>query len=378
MFDIEREIRDTKINLCLDCGKCTVVCPVAQHDPEFNPRLIAQRRLVPNSGSPKDDSIWSCLSCYMCTERCNYQVRFPDFIHALRFEALEEGTELQCSHGGALQALMRMMARRDLRQDRLGWLPQDIEQSQGCDTIFFVGCAPYFDVMFSDLGVDTLSAVEGALRLLNRAQIPFDLLANERCCGRDLLLQGDREGFIALARANMEEFTRHGVKRIITGCPEGHYTLKVDYPRLLGGTGIEVLHLTEVIAPLLHKGELSLGKLEARATYHDPCTLGRCSRIFDEPREILGAVEGLDLVEMEQNREKALCCGASPWVHCGAVNRQIQEERLAQAEATHADILVTACPKCQIHLKCAQKSGNAKQGQIEIEDLASLAARSLS
>lgn len=377
MFDIEREIRDTKINLCVDCGKCTVVCPVAQHEPEFNPRLIAQRRLGPNSGASQDDSIWSCLSCYMCTERCNYRVRFPDFIHALRFEALEEGAELQCSHGGALQALMRMMGRRDLRQDRLAWLPQDIRRSEGCDTIFFVGCAPYFDVMFSELGVNTLGGVEGALRLLNRAQIPFDILANERCCGRDLLLQGEREGFLALARANMEEFSRHGVKRIITNCPEGHYTLKVDYPRVLGGTGIEVLHLTQVIAPLLRSGELRLGRLETSATYHDPCTLGRCSRIFDEPREILGAVEGLELVEMEQNRENALCCGASPWVHCGAVNRQIQEERLGQAEATRADILVTACPKCQIHLKCAQKSGNGQPSQVEIEDLASLAARSL-
>lgn len=377
MFDIEREIRDTKINLCLDCGKCTVVCPVAQHDPSFNPRLIAQRRLGPNSGTPQDESIWSCLSCYMCTERCNYRVRFPDFIHALRFEALEEGAELQCSHGGALQALMRMMGRRDLRQDRMGWLPEDITLSQGCDTIFFVGCAPYFDVMFSELGVNTLAGVEGALRLLNRAQIPFDILANERCCGRDLLLQGDREGFLALAQANMEEFSRHGVKRIITGCPEGHYTLKVEYPRALGGTGIEVLHLTQVIAPLLRSGELSLGRLETSVTYHDPCTLGRCSRVFDEPREMLGAVEGLELVEMEQNRDKALCCGASPWVHCGAVNRQIQEERLAQAAATQADILVTACPKCQIHLKCAQKSGNGKPSQVEIEDLASLAARSL-
>ena len=377
LFDTEREISDTRINLCLDCGKCTVVCPVAQHDPDFNPRLIAQRRLGQNSNIPQDDTIWSCISCHMCTERCNYHVRFPEFIHALRFEALEEGAQLQCTHGGALQAVMHMMARGDLHQDRLGWLPQDVELAEQCDTIFFVGCAPYFDVLFSDLGVNTLDGVKGALRLLNRAQIPFNILASERCCGRDLLLQGDREGFLALARANIEEFTRHGVRKIITNCPEGHYTLKVDYPKILGGTGIEVLHLTEVIAPLLRSGELSLGTLETRATYHDPCTLGRCSRIFDEPRQILAAVAGLELVEMEQNREKALCCGASPWVHCGAVNRQIQGQRLAQAEATKADVMVTACPKCQIHLKCAQKSGDGKIKQVEIQDLASVAARSL-
>jgi len=175
----------------------------------------------------------------------------------------------------------------------------------------------------------------------------------------------------------MEEFARHGVKRIITNCPECYYTLKVDYPNMLGGTGIEVVHLTQAIAPLVQSGKLSLGKLEKRVTYQDPCTLGRCSRIFDEPRQILGAVAGLKLVEMEQSREKALCCGATSWLQCGAVNRQIQNQRFTQAEASGAEILVTACPKCQIHLRCAQKSSDGKGARVEIQDLASLAARSL-
>lgn len=377
MFNAEKEIMDTGIRLCLDCGKCTVVCPVAQYDPEFNPRLIAQRRLGGNNRDRQDETIWSCLSCHMCVERCNYRVRFPEFIHAMRAEAVAQGAHPVCSHGGALQALMHLMTREDLRQDRLGWLPRDIEISAKCDTVFFVGCAPYFDVMFSHLGVSTLEGVKGALKLMNQAQVPFNILDNERCCGRDLLLQGDREGFAALARANIEEFARRGVRRIVTNCPECRYTIKTEYPRMLGETGIEVLHLTEVIAPLVQSGELRLGTVEKRATYHDPCTLGRCSRVFDEPRQILGALAGLELVEMEQNREKALCCGASPWVHCGAVNRQIQEQRLEQAKAAQADLLVTACPKCQIHLMCAQRSGNGEITQVEIRDLACLAAQSL-
>jgi len=375
--NIEREIKDTNIRLCLDCGKCTVVCPVAQYDPAFNPRLIAQRRLSQNSQGSRDETIWSCLSCYMCVERCNYHVKFPKFIHALRAEALAEGAQIQCSHGEALQTMMRLMARGDLQQKRLGWLPKDVSLSPQSGTLFFVGCAPYFDVLFSDLGVNTLEGVKGALKLLNRAQIPFNILAEERCCGRDLLLQGDRKGFTALAKANVEEFARHGVKRIITNCPECYYTLKVDYPHMLGSTGIEVMHLTQVIAPLVQSGKLSLGKLDKRVTYQDPCTLGRCSRIFDEPRQILDAVAGLKLVEMEQSREKALCCGATSWLQCGAVNRQIQKQRFTQAEASGAEILVTACPKCQIHLRCAQKNSDGKGARIEIQDLASLAAQSL-
>ena len=377
MQNIEREITETNIRLCLDCGKCTVVCPVAQHDPAFNPRLIAQRRLSQNSHGARDETIWSCLSCYMCVERCNYHVKFPRFIHSLRAEALAEGAQIQCSHGEALQTMMRLMAREDLQQNRLGWLPKDVNLSPQSDTLFFVGCAPYFDVLFSDLGVNTLDGVKGALKLLSRTEIQFNVIADERCCGRDLLLQGDRKGVAALAKANMEQFTRQGVRRIITNCPECYYTLKVDYPNILGNRGIEVVHLSQVIAPLVRSGKLSLGKLEKRVTYQDPCTLGRCFRIFDEPRQILAAVAGLRLVEMEQSREKALCCGATSWLQCGAVNRQIQRERFDQAEASGAEILVTACPKCLIHLRCAQKSSDGKDGRVEIRDLASLAAQSL-
>ena len=377
MLDINQEILDTKVRLCLDCGKCTAVCPVAQYDPDFNPRLIVQRKLGGDSSGLQDDSIWSCLTCHMCVERCNYHVAFPDFVSALRYESRRQGYRVKCSHGGALQSLMHLMARQDLRQNRLGWLPQDIQTSSDCDTLFFVGCAPYFDVIFADLGVNTLAGTKGALQLLNRAGIPFRLLDNERCCGHDLLLQGDRDGFMALAQANLQEFLRHGVKRIITHCPEGYYTLKVSYPKMLGDTGIEVRHLTEVIAPLLQSGKMNPGELKRKVTYHDPCALGRCSGLFDEPRTALKAMAGLELAEMEQNREKSLCCGASPWAHCGSVNRHIQEQLLSQAQATGADTLVTACPKCLIHLKCAQKIVDGRSPQMDIQDLAALLALSL-
>lgn len=378
MFDLQSVISDTRVRLCLDCGKCTVVCPVARYDAEFNPRHIVQEALKQNGRSPVGRTIWSCISCNMCMERCNYNVKFTDFIRSLRYKALEEGTEIEYSHGGAPQTTMHIMARRDTRQSRLNWLPEDIEIAKQCDTAFFVGCAPYFDVLFSDLGVKTIEGTKGALRLLNHAQIPFTLVPNERCCGRDLLLLGDIEGFLALARANMHEFSRRGIKNIITSCPEGYYTLKIDYPKFLRDWEVSVMHITEVIAPLIENGQLTLGRPEQRVTYQDPCTLGRYSNIFEQPRSILASVDGLEVVEMADNREKALCCGASPWAYCGAVNKQIQKERLAQAGATGADVLITACPKCQIHLKCAQKNAeNNDVCQIEIQDICDLAAQSL-
>jgi heterodisulfide reductase subunit D len=378
MFDLKNVANETKIRLCLDCGKCTVVCPVARYDQGFNPRLIVQGALRQNSHEPVDESIWSCIGCNMCVERCNYNVKFTDFIRFLRSRALSEGFEVKCSHNGIPQVTMHMMANKDIKQDRLKWLPKNIKVKEQNETAFFVGCAPYFDVLFSDLGIKTIEGTKGALTLLNRAQIPFTLLPNERCCGRDLLLMGDTKEFLSLAQANLDEFSQRGIKDIITACSECYYTLKVDYPRFLKKWHINVRHVAEIIAPLIENNQLALGKLGRKVTYHDPCALGRHSRIFKQPRCILDSILDLELVEMADNREKALCCGASPWAHCGSVNKQIQKERLAQAKATGADILVTACPKCQIHLKCAQKNAeNNDVCQIEIQDIFDLTAQSL-
>ncbi len=379
MQDLADAINENRVRLCLDCGKCTVVCPVNKHDAEFNPRLIVQEALQSQDGKwVNNEKIWSCINCRMCMERCNYYVKYTDFIRALRHKALNSGVEVQYNHGGAPQSIMHIMGQRDIRQNRLSWLPADIKIDRKSQTLFFVGCNPYFDVFFQDLQVNTLAGTIGALRLLNHAHIPFNILANERCCGHDLLDMGDFEGFAALAKANLQEFRKHGIKSIITTCPEGYYTFKVDYPKYFKDWGIEVKHMTEVLASLIETEQLHLGNLEHRVTYHDPCSLGRYSRIFDPPRQILGAIQGLEMIEMADNREKALCCGASAWVHCGLVNKQIQKERLEQAAATGAEIIVTACPKCQIHLKCAQKnSENNGIPQIIIRDLFDIAAESL-
>jgi heterodisulfide reductase subunit D len=369
---VSEQIKETRIRLCLDCGKCTTFCPVAACNPEFNPRLMIQRTLNRSSVDPSDELIWSCLNCQTCQQYCNYNVKFPDFMVAVRQEAVKSGIQVQCSHGASLQTAMHLMAESKAAPRRLEWLPDDIRITKNSSTRFFVGCAPYFDIFFQDLEVHTLEGVTGALRLLNQAGIEFDMLENERCCGRDLLLQGDRDGFLKLAEANQSEFKNQGVKRLITYCPECYVCLKKEYPAALGNSSMTVVNLVELLAPLVKEKKLNLDPLSGTVTYHDPCTLGRASGLYDEPRLLLQSKKGLNLVEMENNRERALCCGANPWAYCNTVNRQIQGQRLAQAEATQAEVLVTACPKCQIHLKCAQKSHDCRPSQIPIQDLAHL------
>jgi Fe-S oxidoreductase len=161
----------------------------------------------------------------------------------------------------------------------------------------------------------------------------------------------------------------------VTTCPECARTLKIDYPQLVGGHGLEVLHLSELLA----KSGLPLGQGTGarRATYQDPCRLGRHLGVYDAPRAAISGL-GFDLVEMERSRNTSLCCGTSCWTACGQLSKYIQVERLQQARATGAGLLVTACIKCQIHFKCAQQDAAlAAEIGIEIRDLATLVAEAL-
>ncbi|MBU1661884.1 MAG: (Fe-S)-binding protein, partial [Chloroflexi bacterium] len=120
-----------------------------------------------------------------------------------------------------------------------------------------------------------------------------------------------------------------------------------------------------------------LPHLAPRVTYQDPCRLGRHLGVYDAPRELISGL-GFELTEMEHNRSASLCCGTSCWTSCGQVSKNIQVERLKEAKATGAELLVTACVKCQIHFKCAQDDPVLGQEiDIEIRDLTTLIAENL-
>ncbi|MGA9047988.1 MAG: (Fe-S)-binding protein [Dehalococcoidia bacterium] len=370
MSELKDIIRQTKAHFCLDCGKCTAVCPVSRYDPQFSPRLIVRKALRHPEKIYSDHNIWSCIGCNMCTIRCNYNVSYVDFIRYLRMKSREHGTEPVYSHAGLTESVMHMMGKKEASQDRLEWIPKDINISASSDTAFFVGCAPYFDTIFKDIGVKSTDGPIGAMRLLNKADVSYTVLANERCCGHDLILSGDKTGFINLGQANIQELHKRGIKKIITACPECYYTLKVDYARFFSDWNVEVYHLTEV--PEIYK--ITVNKTESqkahlKMTFHDSCKLGRYFKKYDEPRNILRTLADAELIEMEYNRNNAVCCGASPWMFCGSVNKQIQDERLRQADTTGADYLVTSCPKCQIHLTCAQSSDGRAAKKIKIVDM---------
>jgi len=361
--------------VCQDCGRCTGVCPVARSGLGYSPRKVT-RQAATSGQRPAgfDRVLFSCLGCDRCVPVCPAGVTISDLMLRLRAEVGPGPGAGTAAHGGVLQSFMRLMATRPERQHRLDWLDSTLRVSTDGNTILFVGCAPYFDCVFDYPGFRSVETVRNAIRLLNRIGIEPVLLDDERCCGHDLLWLGDEGNFRRLAERNLARIAETGAKRIAFSCPECLRTFKLDYRRRFGGPDLELLHITELLAG--ESAELTPGRLQGRATFHDPCRLGRHLGLYDPPRRLLQSVPGLELVEMEHSREAATCCGGAAWVECGAAVKCLQTARLAEASATGADLLVTACPKCDIHLRCA-RCGEAAPSAPRIMNLIDLLALSL-
>ncbi|MFP3898885.1 MAG: (Fe-S)-binding protein, partial [Dehalococcoidia bacterium] len=279
-----------------------------------------------------------------------------------------------------LHSVARLMSRSPYKQERLQWLTDEYRTSDQSDALYFVGCSPYLEPVFGYLGLRTLDNTRASLKILNRLGVEPMLLPDEKCCGHDALWTGDSETFRRLAEHNTKLIRASGAKKIIFSCPEGYRTLKLDYPEHGFELGCELQHISEFIAEKVQKGQLEFRELRKKVTYQDSCRLGRHLGIYDSPRAVLAAIPGIELVEMEKNREYALCCGTSAFTNCDTYSHEMRVARLLEAKATGADTLVTSCPKCQIHFECAMNNKGEEKGadiNIKAMDLASIVADAL-
>lgn len=204
---------------CMECGKCSAVCPITRWEGRSytSPRILVEKAIEGRDDELLDDLLfWSCLTCKRCSELCPSDVHFSEFIRDARAVAREDGRQGECTHGEAIQTWGRMMAQPGLRQNRLGWLSDDLQVSDSSDTIYFAGCLPYYDALFADLGVEGVRIAQAAVKILNHLGIQPQVLADERCCGHDQLWEGDVATFRALADLNLELFKASGARRVVT------------------------------------------------------------------------------------------------------------------------------------------------------------------
>ncbi len=210
------------------------------------------------------------------------------------------------------------------------------------EILFWVGCAGSFDPRAQKV---TLSLVE----ILVHAGIEFAILGNEeQCTGDPARRAGNEFSFQMLALQNIQTLNTYNIQRIVTTCPHCFNVLRNEYPEL--GGHYEVIHHTQLIDQLLREGKLTLEspKESTTYTYHDSCYLGRANGVYEVPRSILNQLH-IDLVEMERNRAKGLCCGAGGaqmFKEDEAGDKRINTERTEEAIDTGAEIIAVNCPFC--------------------------------
>lgn len=378
MTTLNNAIKNSKAYLCLECGRCTSVCPVSQFNKGFSPRVLVNRTIRYASDELlSDKNIWACLTCAMCDLRCPVDIKYIDLTQETRLEAQKLGEDALCSHGGAVQSMMRIMAESRLKQNRMDWIEPHFKIAEKGEVLYFVGCLPYFDVLFSDIGVHTARDARSALKIFNYLEITPVIMPQERCCGHDLLWSGDLDNFKRLAAHNINEIKKTGAKKVVFTCPEGYRTFKLDYPKYFK-VDFEVQHITELLADGLAQGKLKFKEVNKKITFQDSCRLGRHLGIYEPPRVLLKAIPGVQLIEMPRNRQRAICCGVSAWMTCSFYSKKIQNLRLKEAKDTGAELFLLSCPKCELHFNCTMQDKDASEEiKIPTEQLVTFIAHAL-
>ncbi len=363
---------------CIQCGTCSGTCPTAfvmDYTPRHLWRLLQAGLIdeVLNSST-----FWLCTSCYSCTISCPRGVLTTEMMLRLK-RAVAGGA------GGQVPEAMTQFSQTivaehnisgDPNQTRLIWsenleqIPANLERKRGADLVFFTGCVSSFFPM-------SYSIPQTFIQVLGKAGLDFTTLGgDEWCCGYPLLNAGQEEQILEFARHNVAAVKDLGAKRVVTTCPSCYHTWQHLYPELLSGEAdsrmdFEVVHATQLLARLIEDGQIELGPIEEKVTYHDPCDLGKKSQVYDAPRYVLTSIPGLEFVEMDRSGKYSLCCGGGG--NLEVVNSElvgnVAARRMRQAQRTEAGFLVSACQQCKRTLALAARKNKIRIKTMDISEL---------
>ena len=357
---------------CIQCGKCTGGCPMSLKT-RFNIRRLIYETIVGHGLDLQGrDELWDCTTCATCAIRCPKGVNPVDVIVGMRSHLVDGGrippTVRDPLKSVFLQGNPFNMA-RDQRSEWVGDLKVK-KISEGDEVLYFVGCAPAYDVR--------VQAVARALvRIFDEAGVSFGTLGNEEsCCGSEMRRMGELGLFEYLEEENTALFGQHAFACMVTTSPHCYNTFQNEYQ----GLDFEILHATQFVARLIEEGKLTFSKrVEKTVTYHDPCFLGKQNRVFEEPRRILQSIPGLRWVEMERSRERSLCCeggGGRMWTEGTNPDERLAHVRVKEAVETGAQILATACPFCLMNLEDAARTLGLDEA-LQVMDIMELVAQGI-
>jgi len=319
------------------------------------------------------DEIWSCTTCGACEEECPVFIEYIDKIIDMRRHLIETSKNPNAFN----QILMNFektgnpfgkpLVKRAEWVKEIEDIPvRLLKEGDEVDVLYFVDSYGSYDPA-------ARAIASSIVRGLHLARINFGILGPlERDSGHQVRRMGEEGLFQLLVEENMKSFNSIRFKKIITTDPHAFNTLKKDYP-----ASFDIYHYSQFFLELVQNGRLRPTRGVERSdvyTYHDPCYLGRHNGIYDEPRALLHSIPGLNLVEMKRSRDRSFCCGGGDialWYEIEQEEMRMAEKRIEMAREVGANVIVTACPFCLIHLEDAIKTGGFED-EIKVIDLMEL------
>ncbi|MFX1322227.1 MAG: (Fe-S)-binding protein [Promethearchaeota archaeon] len=376
-------------NYCYSCNRCVNVCPLSHIDVFYPQKLVVDLLFSPLKEVLENHNIWACLTCGQCTNYCpmtreSVGVRFPELILELRKLAFNDISQLdkiiQCeTHDDIFPLISKIMSDDNLHPNKLEFLEKtSLTTTDSGEIAYFVGCLPLMETIFYKSDIKYINTPKTIIGLLNEANI-VPVVLNEKCCGHDTLWRGDINTFKKLAEYNVKLYRDAGVKTIILGCAEGYRTWKFDYPKIIKDYDFKIMHFSEFFLKEKILDDVRFPQeIKIKVTYHDACRLGRLGgKLYDAPRELLKQIPGVELIEMENIRDDANCCGVSAFMGCNESTRTFRQNRIIEAIETGAEYLIVPCPKCLTHFDCYLNEPSLEnehknlKNKIKVIDLAS-------
>jgi len=366
------------LNKCQECVTCSGYCTVA---PSFKGietwsskgRMLIGRGIMKGELTLSEkivDILYSCTKCGLCFTQCFQDLEFHEAIIYLRHELAEKNLVPEVFH----TATHNIFEHGDpsaipvnRRLSRIKNIPK-LNLTETADNLCWLGCT---------VSTRTPKTAEAFLNILNRGNVDFTTLGEkEGCCGYVLISSGLWDEAKKVAIEVLGRIERTKAKTLVTPCSGCYYTFTRLYPEILNvEIPCEILHTSHFIEKLLKEEKIKLKPLDLNVTYHDPCSLGRHSKVYDAPRNVLKAIPNLKLIEMPLNRNCARCCGGGGglWTFNNQVSLETTQKRLLEDFLPiNVKILTTACPQCQLNFRFASRSSSIPKNLIEICDITEL------
>jgi Fe-S oxidoreductase len=356
---------------CFQCGLCDVVCPWNKVT-HFSMRKLV-REATFGLTDIESEEMWRCTTCGRCPQQCPRDVKQIESGVSLRKIATEYGvfpTAVKPIRTISGSLVGEGNPLNEERKNREKWAEGLSVKAftEGMEILYFPDCYCSYDPRLKKVARATAA-------ILNKAGVDFGILGTkENCCGESIRKTGDEDVFKRLAKENIKTFIDNGVKKILVSSPHCYHTFKNEYPEFK--VNFEVVHISQYLLELIHEGRLELTKeYGKKVTWHDPCYLGRHNGIYDEPREVLKKIPGLELHEMPESRVDSFCCGGGGgriWMETPKDER-FSDLRLEQAVGVGAEVLATSCPYCITNFEDSRLNRENSEA-IEIKEITEIIA----